>query len=269
MDRIQPRLDVVYKTVDLLQGKQQLKADVYIPAGAKAGERFPAVILISGGGLGTGGAQGDYDWRRAGAYQSYGRLLAASGLVGITFTKRYARGSRGTSEGEADTLDLVRYLREHNAEMQVDPDRMAVWVFSAGGWMLAPFLRDRPVYVRAAVAFYAVLDVPDDNMIPANEREALIKYSSRAQLPIQLNGCCAPAVFVAKASLDSPGLNASMDRFVQEAKKENNYVDLEYMEHAEGRHGFDIIDDNDRTREIIRAAVAFLQKQLGVHTAQK
>lgn len=34
---------------------------------------------------------------------------------------------------------------------------------------------------------------------------------------------------------------------------------LELMNHSAGRHGFDILDDDERSREIIARAVAFAQ----------
>ena len=52
-------------------------------------------------------------------------------------------------------------------------------------------------------------------------------------------------------------INQSIDAFVQEALAGN--APLEVMNHPTGRHGFDILDDNDRSREIIARAVAFAQ----------
>jgi hypothetical protein len=89
MDKVQVRRDIVYKTVDALGGKTDLKPDLHLPASAKKGQVFPAVILISGGGV----EGGDHDWRNAGVYKSYGRILAASRFAGITFSKLYARGA--------------------------------------------------------------------------------------------------------------------------------------------------------------------------------
>ena len=73
------------------------------------------------------------DWRDAGVYQSYGRVLAASGLVAIPYSKRYARGPTGTANGAEDSRDLIAYVREHAPELHVDKERIALWTFSAGG----------------------------------------------------------------------------------------------------------------------------------------
>jgi DNA-binding transcriptional MerR regulator len=64
-------------------------------------------------------------------------------------------------------------------------------------------------------------------------------------------------MFVARAGLDQPLINQSIDTFVQEALAGN--APLELINHPAGRHGFDILDDDERSREIIARAVAFAQ----------
>ena len=56
MEKVQVRRDIVYKTVETTKGKAELKLDLYLPAGAKKSQAFPAVILISGGGIEGGAA---------------------------------------------------------------------------------------------------------------------------------------------------------------------------------------------------------------------
>jgi len=98
MNKVQVRREIIYKTVDTSKGKAELKVDLYLPAGARTRHAFPAVFLISGGGIEAGA----HDWRDAGVYRSYGRILAASGFAGIVFNKRYARGPEGTLNGIED-----------------------------------------------------------------------------------------------------------------------------------------------------------------------
>src|SRR5216684_6541842 len=64
MDKVQVRRDIVYKTVETPKGKADLKLDLYVPASARKGQTFPAVITISGGGI----EGGEHDWRDAGVY---------------------------------------------------------------------------------------------------------------------------------------------------------------------------------------------------------
>lgn len=257
MEKVEVRRDIVYKSADVKGAQTALKLDVYAPAD---GGIHPVVVLISGGG-----AEGaPRDWRDAGVYQTYGRLLAASGLVAIPYSKRYARGPAGTANGADDTRDLLAYIREHASELHVDKERVALWSFSAGGLMLAPFLREPPGYIRAIACFYCVSDITQDSwagVAGATAEQvdrAAANFSSANQ--IHASEGRVPPIFVARAGLDSPGLNQTIDRLVKEALSKNLSVEL--WNHPTGRHGFDVLDDNARSREIIRRAVEFLRTNL-------
>jgi hypothetical protein len=52
-------------------------------------------------------------------------------------------------------------------------------------------------------------------------------------------------------------LNDGVDRFVQLALSKN--LSVEVVNHATGHHGFDIEDDNERSREIIRRTIEFIK----------
>lgn len=64
-------------------------------------------------------------------------------------------------------------------------------------------------------------------------------------------------MFIARAGLDNPEFNDGIDRFVQLALSKN--LTVEVVNHATGHHGFDIEDDNDRSREIIRRTIEFIK----------
>jgi len=68
-------------------------------------------------------------------------------------------------------------------------------------------------------------------------------------------------LFVARAGQDEiPMMNDSIDRFLSAATAAN--APLTYMNHPLGEHGLDNQNDDDRSREIIRAALAFLSTHL-------
>jgi acetyl esterase/lipase len=263
MDRVYVRRDIVYKTVDALGGKTDLKLDLYLPADPKKGQVFPAVILISGGGV----EGGDHDWRNAGVYKSYGRILAASGFAGIVFNKRYARGPAGTLNGVEDLRDQVGYIRQHAVELSLDKDRLAYWAFSAGGFLLAPVLNEAEPYSRAVICFYCVSDVEQDAWAGVqgvtDENRARARAAASSVEQIRKSGHPFPPIFVGRAGWDGPGLNNTIDKFIAEALAKNAMIEV--MNHPTGRHGFDIIDSNERSREIIRRALEFLKTNLATN----
>jgi len=64
----------------------------------------------------------------------------------------------------------------------------------------------------------------------------------------------------ARAGLDLPFLNEEIDGFVHEALAQNASLDL--LNHPEGRHGFDVLDDDARSREMVAHALAFVSARL-------
>jgi dienelactone hydrolase len=220
--------DLVYQR----DAGSELKMNVYTPARLPGAARVPAVFFVHGGPI-PAEMTPPTQW---GVFVSYGELMAASGLVGVTFNHRLHALS-DFERAQSDVAAAIDYVRGHAAEYNVEPERIALWYFSGGGPLLNAVLRDRPAYVQCVLAFYAYLDA----------RHARAKS---AGLPM----------FVARAGLDQPLINQAIDAFVQEALAGN--APLELMNHPAGRHGFDILDDDARSREIIARAVAFAQKSI-------
>jgi dienelactone hydrolase len=69
-----------------------------------------------------------------------------------------------------------------------------------------------------------------------------------------------PPIFIARAGLDNQWLNATVDRFIDEAIASN--AALEIITHPGGHHGFDILDDDERSRTIIQRTLFFLKAHL-------
>jgi acetyl esterase/lipase len=251
MDKAVVRRNLVYKTA----GKSPLELDAYLPAGLDSGERRAAVVFVHGGP-----APPDMRPKDWSAYVSYGKLATASGLVGITFNHRFHSPAQFL-DAAGDVADLIEHVRKNAEVLHVDPERIAVWVFSGGGPFLSATLAERPGFVHAVVAYYAVLDlqVPPPGQPDTLGPEVRKRFSPVAQLapgPRPL-----PPMLVARAGQDHPFLNEGLDRFVREALAQNAPLDL--LNHPKGRHGFDILDDDARSREIISRTFEFLRGQLG------
>ncbi len=246
-EAVSVRRNVSYKAGD----DGPLQMDIYSPPGPPRPR--PAVILIHGGPIPRTGA------KNMGVFVSYGELLAASGLVAVTFDHRFLAPSRLADAG-VDVADLVAHVRANAASLGVDPDRLALWAFSGGGPLLAAPLRERPAWLRAAVAYYAVLDLQQP---PPGSDSGLGPELRQAFSPVDALGAdarSAPPVLVARAGLDHPWLKDGADRFVLAALAAGARLDL--LNHPEGRHGFDILDDDERSRGIIRRTLAFLEESL-------
>jgi acetyl esterase/lipase len=237
---VQVREGLVYKTVD----GSPLHFDLYAPA-ARSGAS-PGVILIHGR---PGLALGARRWQ---IFRSYGRMLAATGMIGIAFDHRLL-GLDRYSDSALDVADLVRHVRAEAGTFGIDQMRLALWAFSGGGPLLAAPLRERPSWLKLIVAYYTVMH-PFGN--DKNET-----FSTIAALGPDASN--APPIVLARAGLDMfPEINPSIDRFVAAANSADATVDL--LMHPTGRHSFDLLDPGDRSRQIIEHTLGALRHSLGV-----
>lgn len=153
--------------------------------------------------------------------------------------------------------DAVAYVRDNADALGVDRDRIVLWSVSAGGIFLSRPLAEAPPYLRCLVAYYPELDLQGERASapPSVSDETLREFSPVYQL--SRSDKAVPPIFIARAGLDDAGLNAGVDRFVQAALSRN--VTLDLANHSAGHHGFDVEDDDERSREIIRQTVAFIK----------
>ena len=178
------------------------------------------IVFLIHGGPIPEGAQ----MKNIALFRDYGHLLAGEGFVAVTFNHRYHV-----------TNDFAKSLAEVGAvvDLRGDSNDVALWAFSGGGPLLA-FGFDKP-YVRALVSYYAVLG------------GAPIERAAEIRVPM----------LIARAGRDLPLVNEPLRRFLDVAL---DRVDLELLNHPHGEHAFDILDDDDRTRQIIARTLAFLRQ---------
>ncbi|HEX8921693.1 MAG TPA: alpha/beta hydrolase [Pyrinomonadaceae bacterium] len=233
------------------------KMDVYVPAGVARNERLPAVVFLHGGAAERFTPK---DW---GIYTSWGRLIAASRMVGVTFTHRLGFPKTLLTEGASDVNDAINYIRANADSLNIDKDRMCLIAFSAGGPLLSTAMREKPSYVRCLVAFYAFMDVQQSEFHRASETPETVKMFSNITHLADGDASLIAPLFIARAGRDEiPTMNDSIDRFIREAISKNAAITV--MNHPQGVHGFDNSNDDARSREIIQAAIAFMKLHLGV-----
>src|SRR5436190_18711842 len=109
--------------------------DVYVPPDLAENEKRPAVIFLHGG------AETDYTPKDWGVFTSSGRLIAASGFVGVTFTHRLEYPNASVEKAAADVRDAIKYVRENADKYHVDKDLVCLIAYSAGRPMLTVSLR--------------------------------------------------------------------------------------------------------------------------------
>jgi acetyl esterase/lipase len=125
--------------------------------------------------------------------------------------------------------------------------------------MLSLAMRGDMPYVRCLVGFYAFMDVRQSDYSKTEKAETLSAFSPITYL--QKDASKIPPIFIARAGRDQVAtMDDSIDRFVKEALVRN--IALTFANHPQGVHSFDNQNDDDRSREIIRSAIAFMQCHL-------
>jgi dienelactone hydrolase len=246
MDAVTVRQDVEYRQAET----GALTMDLYYPSESAAPP--PAVLFVTG--YPDAGFQQMFGCKlkEMGSYVSWGRLAAVSGLVAITYTNQ---------EPATDALAVLRYVRENAAALGIDANRIGVWSCSGNvPTALWVSMQESQDFLRCVVLCYGVmLDL--DGSTGVAESAAQWRFANPAagrsveDLPQGL------PLFIARAGRDEvPHLNESIDRFLAKALARNLPVTL--VNHPEAPHAFDILQDSETTREIIRRILGFLRFHL-------
>lgn len=247
MERISPaHKNLTYKKV----GNLDLQADIYSPPGLISSQRRPAIIFVPG----------DAPWeilkdiKDWGVYVSYGQLAAATGFVGVTFNHRSTERFTKIRDVAGDVDDLVKYVRSNAASLNIDENKICLWAFSAGGPFIKTMLKEKPAFVRCVVGYYSLMGVPT-GAAPAEIATEFTISNYLAENTHQV-----PPLLIVRAGKDAPFINDSLDMFVTTAIKHN--VSIEFINYREGVHAFDVENNSEQTREIIRRTIAFIKKHL-------
>ncbi|MCX2838244.1 pectinesterase family protein [Salinimicrobium sp. MT39] len=115
------RIDAIENVVYQKTAERDLTADVYMPKSEK-GEKFPAVLLIHGGGWLTGSKEN---------LQPLARSLAAEGYVAVTAA--YSLGTEALYPAAViDLKNAVKWMKENAEQNRIDAEKIAVLGASAG-----------------------------------------------------------------------------------------------------------------------------------------
>jgi acetyl esterase/lipase len=126
--------NVVYGTAE----GTSLVAELYIPQteGPK-----PAVVVVHGGGWDS----------RAGDMHEISRDLAVSGFVVLNITYRLAPESL-YPKAIVDVKTAIAYLRQNASKLQVNPDEISGWGYSAGANLILMVGLDPKINLKAIVS---------------------------------------------------------------------------------------------------------------------
>ncbi|HEX8170909.1 MAG TPA: hypothetical protein VF824_10255 [Thermoanaerobaculia bacterium] len=223
-----------------------VRTDVAVEVRERGAMRFhriddaprPAVILVSGYPDAGFERVVGVPFREMQSVRDWARLIAAAGCVAVTYTN------------EEPLRDLCavadEVLREH--------ERVALFATSGNVPVALAMLSERRF--RCAAFCYGYLTDRDGSTAVAEASKSFGFVNPAAgDVPADV------PLFLARAGADAcPGLNATLDRFVIDALHRNLPIAL--ANHPSGPHAFDLFDDSDASRAIVRQLLAFLSAWL-------
>jgi len=251
-----PGVDAVTVRRDVEYGGTEagaLTMDVYYPPDLESGARLPAVVFVTGYPDPGFQAMVGCKQKELGSYVSWGRLTAASGLAAITYTNR---------EPAADVDALLQYVRQNAASLGIDEHRIGIWACSGNVPVaLSVLMQEGQNDLKCAVFCYGfMLDIDASTGVADAARQWRFANPSAGKsvedLPRDV------PLFIVRAGQDTtPHVNETIDRFLIKALARN--LPIVFANHARAPHAFDLLDDSETSREIIRQVLAFMRFHLG------
>jgi hypothetical protein len=248
MDTVKVQRDLIYDE----SAAGALTMDLYQPPDSQS-RPSPVVVIV--GGYPDPGFEKVFGCKFKEMRQAvcWGQLMAMSGIAAITYTNR---------EPVADIASVLAYIRQNSSSLGIDPNRIGLWAASGNVPLALSILMqpDAQDYLKCAALCYGLtLDL--DGGTGVADAARMFRFAnpcggkSVQDLPRNI------ALFVARAGQDAiPGLNVVMDRFLAHALACN--LPLTFANHQNGPHAFDLMDDSETSRAIIRQILGFLRSHL-------
>jgi dienelactone hydrolase len=245
MDRVSVRRDAPYRDA----GEHGLCTfDSYYPADAGT-TPAPAVIFVTGYSDLRSREMLGCKLKEMAAYVCWARLVACHGMVAITYA---------SEDPVADVRLLLEHVRRNAASLRVDAARLGVWSCSGNVPNALALLADDAELRCAALCYGYMLDEAGCREVA--EGAATFGFVNPTSGVRAATVADVPMLIARAGKDETPGLNASLDRFVTRALAEN--LPLTVVNHPEGPHAFDIFDRSARSRAVIRQVLGFLQANL-------
>lgn len=182
--------------------------------------------------------------------QSWGKLLAASGMAVVTYT---------AADPVQDALELVDWVTERAVELGIDARRLGVLSLSGNVPNALHVLQRRQQIRCAALCYGFMLDSATDQAVSTAAAQFRFVNPNATQVDL----AAGLALLVLRAGQDAfPGINVSIDNFVANALQANR--DMELINYPQGVHAFDILDDSALVRQLLRRVIGFYLQRLDV-----
>ena len=222
-----------------------LAMDVYYPPGTPVQAKLPVVVF------GLGYRMSKEPLRNAHFYTSWGKLVAAAGMVGVTYD---------TEQPDQDLETVLAFIQDNATALRVDATQIGLMSSSANvPTVMSYLMQEKREDIQFGVYYYGLSLTPDH------------KYTEEFGQVCEPRGCLVKELadvtyvdpelplFVVKAGKDFiPNINEAMDHFLDYVRAAGAPVTV--IDYEEGVHGFDTQQGTDESAEIIAETIAFMKE---------
>ena len=245
MDNVQIQHGIKYRTLD----STDLTMDIYYPPNLRKDARLPVVIFVFGYSDSVAQEKFGLKLKDFGMYISWGELIAASGMIAITYETR---------QPDSDIDELLKYVRQNATSLKIDENKIGIWSCSGNVPVAQSVLmNERKEYFKCAVLYYGLMLTPDqEHFATIDTLSGTFNFSTAGLENVKYLHEDLP-LFIVRAGLDFvPKLNETLDYFITDAVSRN--APIVFINYAQGSHAFDGLDDNEQSRQIIRQTIDFM-----------
>ncbi|HKW31581.1 MAG TPA: prolyl oligopeptidase family serine peptidase [Candidatus Acidoferrum sp.] len=189
----------IFKSIDGLEIHGQL----FVPAGAKSGDKRPALIFLHGGPIRQMLLGWHYMYYYANSY-AMNQYLASRGYIvlalnyrsGIGYGRAFREAPGRAGRGATEYQDVAAAGKFLQARADVDPKRIGLWGGSYGGYLTALGLGRNSDLFAAGVDFHGVHDWPTDNWDGKNIPPDLTKLAHDSSPVTAVDTWKSPVLFI-------------------------------------------------------------------------
>jgi len=248
MDKVIIKKEIPY--TDPLDSNRTI--DIYYPPKFKFDKRLPTVLVVCGFNRQAmrrlGRSITEDSW-----YISWGKLIAASGMAAILYE---------TDNPEKDLKAISNYIQNYGDNHKIDTSNIGIYACSGHVPLAISYaLNDSSKIFKCAVLYYGLILTADFNHISSIDSMAKKYGFANPRLgPVQKWRVDLPILFVRAGLETTPNLNDAFGHFYNKAITQN--LPIIVINYSKGVHGFEALNDNDETREIIKRTIDFWKFQL-------
>ena len=218
---------------------------------AVAQERQPAIIICPGGSycwhdMETEGAK-VAEWLEQNGIKAFVLKYRVQGIFDYIMHTRYIYRGHRHPDALNDTEQMLRWVRSHADSLGIDPKRVGMMGFSAGGHLVmsaAEFLEDKPAFVAP---IYPVVTMHKPYVHKRSRRALLGEYGKRRKamrdslsLEKHVPADC-PPVFLVNCK-DDPVVKYQNSELLDSALTAHG-IRHRYIQYETGGHGFGASDE--------------------------